>query len=56
MAVVDFKLTSGEVGANHRMQLAGYSILAEEAFGLPAPVAFIYRIPDNGVFPVEVDG
>src|SRR5271166_138631 len=25
VAVVDFKLTSGEPGENHRMQLAGYS-------------------------------
>jgi len=55
VAVVDFKLTGGEVGENHRMQLAGYSLLAESAFGLPAPVAFIYRIPDNRVFSVEVD-
>ena len=55
VAVVDFKLTGGEVGENHRMQLAGYSLLAESAFGLPAPVAFIYRIPDNRVFSVEVE-
>lgn len=54
IAVVDFKLTSGEVGENHRMQLAGYSILAEKAFGVPAEVAFLYRIPDNRVFVVEV--
>jgi CRISPR-associated exonuclease Cas4 len=54
IAVVDFKLTSGEVGENHRMQLAGYSILAEAAYSLPATVAFIYRIPDNQVFAVEI--
>ena len=54
VAVVDFKLTSGEVGENHRMQLAGYSLLAEALFSLPAPVAFIYRIPDNRVFPIEI--
>lgn len=55
IAVVDFKLTSGEVGENHRMQLAGYSMLAEKAFGLPAGVAFLYRIPDNRVFAIEVN-
>ena len=54
VAVVDFKLTSGEVGENHRMQLAGYSLLAEAVWGLPARRAFVYRIPDNGVFAVEV--
>jgi CRISPR-associated exonuclease Cas4 len=54
IAVVDFKLTSGEVGENHRMQLAGYSLLAEAVFGLPAPAAFVYRIPDNRVFPIEI--
>jgi CRISPR-associated exonuclease Cas4 len=54
VAVVDFKLTSGEVGDNHRAQLTGYSLLAEAACGLPARVAFLYRIPDNRVFPVEI--
>lgn len=54
VAVVDFKLTSGEVGDNHRMQLAGYSLLAEVAYGVPARIAFLYRIPDNRVFSVEV--
>jgi len=54
VAVVDFKLTSGEVGENHRMQLAGYSLLAEAVFGLPASLAFVYRIPDNRVFAIEI--
>jgi CRISPR-associated exonuclease Cas4 len=53
-AVVDFKLTSGEVGENQRMQLAGYSVLAEAAYGVPARRAFLYRIPDNRVFAVEI--
>jgi CRISPR-associated exonuclease Cas4 len=55
IAVVDFKLTSGEVGENHRMQLAGYSMLAEKAFGAAAKVAFLYRIPDSQVFTVEIN-
>lgn len=54
VAVVDFKLTSGEVGENHRMQLAGYSMLAEVAYGVPAAVAFLYRIPDNRIFAIEI--
>ena len=54
IAVVDFKLTASDVGDNHRMQLAGYSMLAEIAYQRPAPVAFLFRIPDNRVFPVEI--
>jgi len=50
ISVVDFKLTSGEPGNNHRIQLAGYSMLAEAALGLPARVAFLYRIPDCRIF------
>lgn len=54
VAVVDFKLTSGEVGDNHRAQLTGYSLLAEAAYGRPARVAFLYRIPDNRIFALEI--
>jgi len=54
VAVVDFKLTSGEVGDNHRAQLTGYSMLAEAALGVPAERAFVYRIPDNRIFAVEI--
>jgi CRISPR-associated exonuclease Cas4 len=54
-AIVDFKLTSGEVGENHRMQLAGYALLVESSLRLRVPVAFLYRIPDNGIFPVAID-
>jgi CRISPR-associated exonuclease Cas4 len=54
VAAVDFKLTSGEPGDNHRMQLTGYSLLAETATGLPARRGFLYRIPDGRVFPIEI--
>ncbi len=54
IAVVDFKLTGGDVGENHRVQLAGYSMLAEIGYGAPAEVAFLYRIPDNSVFTIEI--
>jgi CRISPR-associated exonuclease Cas4 len=55
-AVVDFKLTAGDVAENHRLQLAGYAVLVEGALGLPVGRAFLYRIPDNRVFHVEVTG
>ncbi|HXM44057.1 MAG TPA: CRISPR-associated protein Cas4 [Bryobacteraceae bacterium] len=53
-AVVDFKLTSGEMGDNHRMQLTGYAMLAEACCGLRVETAFLYRIPDDRVFAFAV--
>jgi CRISPR-associated exonuclease Cas4 len=53
-AVVDFKLTSGEVRENHRVQLAGYSVLVERVLGLRVSAAFIFRIPDNNVIAVPM--
>lgn len=53
-AVVDFKLTSGDVGENHQMQLAGYAVLVESALELSVDMAFLYRIPDNRVFAVPI--
>jgi len=49
-AGVDFKLTSGEMGDNHRMQLSGYAMLVEACCGLRVETAFVYRIPDDRVF------
>jgi CRISPR-associated exonuclease Cas4 len=54
-SVVDFKLTSGEVEENHRMQLAGYAMLTEAALQVQVPVTFLYRIPDNKIFPVIIE-
>lgn len=55
VAVVDFKLTSGEPGENHHVQLGAYSLLAEAWCGLRARRAFVYRIPDGRLFAVDVD-
>jgi CRISPR-associated exonuclease Cas4 len=56
-AVVDFKLTSGEMGDNHRMQLSGYAMLVEACHGLRVETGFLYRIPDERVlaFPVTAE-
>ena len=54
VAVVDFKLTSGALGDNHRAQLAGYSMLAEAVLGVRAERAFVYRVPDNRIFAVDI--
>jgi CRISPR-associated exonuclease Cas4 len=54
-AIVEFKLTSGEVGRNHRLQIGGYALLVEAEMGKPVKLGFVYRIPDGRVFPVPVD-
>jgi CRISPR-associated exonuclease Cas4 len=53
-AIVDFKLTSGDVRENYRMQLAGYALLVEAALGLRVWQTFLYRIPDNKVFRLPI--
>jgi CRISPR-associated exonuclease Cas4 len=54
VAVVDFKLTSGELGDNHRMQLTAYALIAERLYQKASPLAFLYRIPDSKVMPLEI--
>src|SRR5271169_6060375 len=57
-AVVDYKLTSGDPGDNHRLQLHGYAVLVERAYGVRVDQSFLYRIPDERVFvvPIEKEG
>lgn len=54
IAVVDFKLTGGDVTENLAAQVTAYSMIAEDVYKKPAPVGFIYRIPDSAVLPVEI--
>jgi CRISPR-associated exonuclease Cas4 len=54
-AIVEFKLTSGEVGRNHRLQIGGYSLLVEAEIGKAVKFGFVYRIPDGRVFTVPID-
>ena len=42
---VDFKYTSSRPRTNHRFQLCGYALLAEEAYGREVTHGFIYLIP-----------
>jgi CRISPR-associated exonuclease Cas4 len=51
---VDFKDTEGGVRRNHRMQLAAYALLAEEAYQLPVPNGFIYLVPRRALVAVEI--
>jgi CRISPR-associated exonuclease Cas4 len=51
---VDFKDTEGGPRRNHRLQLAAYALLAEEAFERPAPDGFIYLVPEKRVVGLEL--
>ena len=52
---VDFKDTEGGPRRNHRLQLAAYALLAEEAFERPAPDGFIYLVPEKRVVGLQLD-
>jgi CRISPR-associated exonuclease Cas4 len=51
---VDFKDTEGGPRRNHRLQLAAYALLAEEAFARPVPEAFLYLVPEKRVASVPL--
>jgi CRISPR-associated exonuclease Cas4 len=53
---VDFKDTDGGVRHNHRVQLAAYAMIVEEALALPVPMAFIYLVPSRQLVTVSVGG
>lgn len=51
-AVVDFKLTSGEPGDNHILQLGGYALLVQACLGSEIRRGFVHRIPDSRLFEI----
>jgi CRISPR-associated exonuclease Cas4 len=51
---VDFKDTDGGVRHNHRVQLAAYALIVEEALALPVPMAFIYLVPSRQLIAVPI--
>jgi CRISPR-associated exonuclease Cas4 len=53
-AVVECKLTAGDPAPNHKLQLAGYALLIERLFQWQVPVCFVYRIPDECLFPIPI--
>lgn len=53
-AIVECKLTAGDPAPNHRVQLAGYAMLVERLYGWQVPVCFVYRIPDERLFPIPI--
>lgn len=51
---VDFKDTEGRPRQNHRVQLAAYALLVEEAFRVPVPQGFLYLVPRKEVVAVPM--
>lgn len=51
--VIDYKLASW-VWDNHEMQITAYAMLAEEMFGLPAPLGYIYLLKQRKFHPIPV--
>ena len=51
---VDFKDTRGGVRDNHRMQLAAYALLVEEAYRRPVRTGFIYASPTRELMAVPI--
>ncbi len=52
---VEIKDTEGGVRANHRVQIAAYALLVEEAFERPASEAFVYLAPTDEIVAVTID-
>lgn len=50
---VEFK-HSGQVFFNHKIQLASYALLLEDAVRMPVRTGFLYLIPKNEVVPVPL--
>lgn len=53
---VEIKFTRGPARLNHRLQLAGYAMLLEDAFGVPVPHGYVVRLPDDAVDRIDIDG
>lgn len=51
---VDFKHSDGPVRHNHRVQLAAYALLIDDALGKRVPGGFIYRVPTKDAIAVDI--
>lgn len=52
---VEIKYTQGPARLNHRLQLAGYALLLEAAYGVPVSHGYILRLPDDTADKVPID-
>lgn len=51
---VEFKYSSQEPAINHKYQLIAYAMLLEDTYRKPVRQGFLYFIPGNRIYPVEV--
>lgn len=52
---VDFKYTLRQAQKNHFVQLAGYAVIVEDRYSLPARTGFIYLLPQEKAVEVELN-
>jgi len=52
---VEIKFTRGPARINHCLQLAGYALLLEAAFGIPVPCGYVVRLPDDTADKIIID-
>jgi len=52
---VEIKFTQGPARLNHRIQLAGYSLLLESIHGIAVPHGYVVRLPDDSVDKIQID-
>jgi CRISPR-associated exonuclease Cas4 len=52
--VVEFKETTFDVTPSHRVQVAAYALLLEEALAVQVPAAVIVRVPTQEVTRIEI--
>lgn len=51
---VEFKFTESDPGLNHKYQLAAYTLLVEDVFGVPVRTGFLYLVPGKRIYPVDI--
>ncbi|MGI6685829.1 MAG: CRISPR-associated protein Cas4 [Bacillota bacterium] len=51
---VEFKNTYRGPGLNHKYQVTAYAILLEDIYGQPVRQGFVYQIPNNEIFEMEI--
>jgi len=52
---VEFKFTSKGIFFNHKIQLAGYALLIEEAFQKIVPASFVQKLPSKEIIKIPLE-
>lgn len=51
---VEFKYSTQEPELNHKYQLIAYAMLLEDSYQKPVRLGFLYFIPGNRIYPIEI--